>query len=68
MPKDPTPSPTVDEKDAAAYIGLTPAYLRKARRLGKGPNYLRLGRTIRYRIRDLDAWLEAHVVQTRESA
>ena len=64
VPQKPTPAPTIDEKDASAYIGMTPAYLRKARRLGKGPNYIQLGRTIRYRVRDLDAWLEQHLVKT----
>jgi hypothetical protein len=30
---------------------------------GRGPAFVRLERTIRYRVCDLDAWLEAHVVQ-----
>jgi hypothetical protein len=64
----PVPVKAVNEKDAAVYIGLTVAYLRKARWLGKGPRFLRLGRTIRYRIEDLDEWLEQHRVETRESA
>jgi hypothetical protein len=63
----PIPSTTVTERDAAAYIGLTVAYLRKARYLGdRGPAYLRIDRTIRYRIADLDAWLEQHRVEPRD--
>jgi Helix-turn-helix domain len=64
----PSPSHTVTERDASQYIGLTVAFLRKARQLGRGPAYLRIGRTIRYRIKDLDAWLEQYRVKTRESA
>jgi predicted DNA-binding transcriptional regulator AlpA len=62
-----TPATTVSERDGSHYIGLSVAYLRKARRQGRGPAYLRIGRTIRYRIADLDAWLDAHRVVTRES-
>jgi hypothetical protein len=43
-------------------------WLKNARRTGRGPAYLRIDRAIRYRLRDLDAWLEKHVVKTRESA
>ena len=50
------PAPTVNEQDAAHYIGYSPAYLRKARQQGRGPAYIRIGRTIRYRIPDLDSW------------
>jgi hypothetical protein len=62
-----TPSHSVTEREASHYINLTVAYLRKARQQGRGPAYLRIGRTIRYRIEDLDAWLLAHRVKTRES-
>lgn len=31
---------------------------------GTGPRYIKIGRLVRYRIEDLDAWLEA---QTRSS-
>jgi hypothetical protein len=62
-----TPAHTITERDASHYIGLSVAYLRQARRLGRGPAYLRIGRTIRYHIEDLDAFLQAHRVETRES-
>jgi len=57
-----------DEGTAAAYIGMSAAFLRADRCRGvvgnrtPGPAYLRLGRTIRYRREDLDAWLAAHRV------
>lgn len=58
----------LDERAAAAYIGMSPAYLRMDRYRGHvggrtpGPAYLRLGRAIRYDTADLDAWLAARRV------
>jgi hypothetical protein len=59
--------PTVDEQDGAAYVDFSAAALRKWRREGKGPAFVRVGRSIRYRIQDLDTWLAAHRVETRTS-
>jgi hypothetical protein len=33
--------------------------LRQWRYLGIGPKYLKVGATVRYRTRDVEAWLEA---------
>lgn len=48
--------------DAAAYIGLAGQTLRQMRHEGRGPRYVRLGRTIRYRVVDLDAYLKKNLV------
>lgn len=61
------PQPTIDEQDAAPYIGYTPAALRAWRSQGRGPAYIRVNRSIRYRIADLDSWLQAHRVEPRET-
>jgi len=45
-----TPAHTVNEQDASQYDGMSVAWHRKARRHGRGSAYLRIGRTIRYRI------------------
>ena len=68
MPKRLASSPPVTEADAAEYLGFKPSALKKWRREGRGPRYLNIGYSVRYLPTDLDAWLEAHVVQTRESA
>jgi hypothetical protein len=39
---------------------MSAGYLRRARQCGNGPAHLRLGRAIRYRVQDLDAWLTVH--------
>jgi hypothetical protein len=60
---------TLTEAEAAQYIGMCRGYLRQDRMYGKsrpgrtsGPQYLRIGRAIRYLKVDLDAWLNAHKV------
>jgi hypothetical protein len=62
------PANMVPEKEAAHYIGMSVPFLRKSRMEGRrknrtpGPPYSRLGRSIRYSLRDLDAWLLEHRV------
>lgn len=61
------PPATIDEQDAGVYIGYTPSALRAWRSQGRGPAYIRIGRSIRYRVEDLDDWLNGHLVHTRDS-
>lgn len=57
-PKD--PSVLLPRKAAAAYLGLGESTLRKLLSEGKGPRQRRLGgRIIRFRVSDLNEWLEA---------
>lgn len=60
-----TPSVTLREPDAASYIGISRAYLRQARMHGRGPSFVRIGRAVVYRRDDLDAFLTAHRIDTR---
>ena len=52
------------EKEAALYIGMSVAFLRKDRAEGKigkrtpGPRFLKIGKSVRYLKDDLDQWLE----------
>ena len=56
----------MDEKDAARYVGMSVAYLRKSRMEGNrkkrtpAPPYIKIGRSVRYLLRDLDEWLLAN--------
>ena len=57
--------------EAAAYLGVTRDMLQRWRTAGTGPAFLSWGpRTVRYRIRDLDNWLDAQdtVGNTAEAA
>ena len=59
----------LDTTAAAARIGLSRSTLEKLRVYGGGPPYLKLGRLVRYRVTDLDAWLaERMVANTSEKA
>jgi excisionase family DNA binding protein len=51
------------EKEAARYIGMSQSFLARARMVGDKdmPVFLKLGRAVRYRLSDLDAWLESRV-------
>ena len=70
-PKGVTPLQSLHTPSAALkrrnMSGSSAWWLKEARRKGTGPAYLRIGRMIRYARDDLDAWLQAHRVQTRES-
>ena len=46
----------LDAIQAATFLKLRRRTLDRMRMCGGGPNYLKHGRTVRYRIRDLEAW------------
>lgn len=46
------------EADLSAALKVSRAALRQWRAAGQGPAYLRVGRAIRYRPSDVDAWLQ----------
>lgn len=57
---------TLTEKEAAEYIGMSRSFLRKDRMDGirenrtPGPQFLKLGKSVRYLKEDLDVWLLRH--------
>jgi excisionase family DNA binding protein len=55
---------TYDTHEAAPRTGLSASTLRKLRLTGGGPRFMKLGRAVRYREQDLDAWLNARTVQS----
>jgi predicted DNA-binding transcriptional regulator AlpA len=56
------------EAEAAIYIGMSKSFLNQGRSQGhrknrtKTPPYLKLGKAVRYRRCDLDAWLKENMV------
>lgn len=59
MQNENPPKQRIPEKEAAPYIGMSKMYLRISRMRGDGPPYLKIGRAVRYDVRDLDRWLES---------
>ncbi|WP_273491342.1 helix-turn-helix domain-containing protein [Gordonia otitidis] len=53
----------VDTDGAVAYTAIPKSTLETWRSTGDGPAFVPLGRAIRYRITDLDAFMAAHVVR-----
>lgn len=45
--------------EAARWAKVSESFLNKARLTGGGPRFVRLGRSIRYRLEDLEAWASA---------
>lgn len=61
------PGSRLDTQAAASWLGLSKSTLDKMRSEGRGPRYLRVGKRCFYRPADLDAYLEAAVVETADS-
>lgn len=60
------PSPMLDPTSAGVYIGgqenpISVLTLADWRTKGIGPDYVKVGRLIRYRQADLDVWIETRV-------
>ena len=59
----------LNEPGAAAYLSVSRSFLRQARMFGDrkghapGPRFVRVGGMIRYRVSDLDAWLDTHLME-----
>lgn len=50
----------VTEKSAARLYAVSTAALRRWRREGRGPRWVRVGKCVRYRVRDLEQFLDAN--------
>jgi excisionase family DNA binding protein len=48
-------------REAAEYLRSSESTLAKKRLNGNGPPFVRIGRAIRYRRSDLDAWMSASI-------
>ena len=57
------------EQEAAQYIGMSRSFLRQNRMTGlignrtPGPPYIKIGRSVRYQLSDLNVWLEQHRIK-----
>lgn len=56
-------SPYLSSKQVARYLGFLDQSLQNMRRRGTGPRFVRLGRQVRYHVRDLMAYVQ-HPPQT----
>lgn len=43
----------------AEYLDVTPAHLAQMRYMGRGPQFIKFGAKVRYRMSDVDDWIDA---------
>jgi excisionase family DNA binding protein len=55
-------------REAAAYLKSSTSTLAKARMTKRGPTFVRIGRAIRYRQRDIDDWMSASIARHVEQS
>lgn len=53
----------MDAAETAAFIGRSVRTLEQWRYLGKGPDYVKVGKSIRYRRSAVDRWLDAMTIR-----
>jgi len=49
----------LDTPQTAKRTGKSVSWLNHARQTGDGPEYLKIGHAVRYRVEDVDRWLES---------
>lgn len=57
----------LNEHEVANTCAISVATLRKWRTLKRGPCFLKIGSLVRYRVNDLDAWIERQAAYPIES-
>ncbi|SHK65216.1 transcriptional regulator, AlpA family [Shimia gijangensis] len=50
----------LSRSDVAIRFGIPKRYLEIAAMRGEGPRIVRIGRLVRYRVKDIKAWIEAN--------
>ena len=66
--RTPDSARALTEREVAELLGLSVATLRAWRHRGKGPRFLRLGRSVRYLPADLDEFVRASAVDTQSDS
>lgn len=58
-----TPLVLMSTRETAHYLGISPAAFYNIRAKKAGPDYIRVGRAIKYTRKDVDEWLERNKVK-----
>jgi predicted DNA-binding transcriptional regulator AlpA len=56
------------DTDAAEVLGCSVSWIRQLRVRGDGPSFVKVGRLVRYRLIDLQTWINARVRQNTMQA
>lgn len=52
------------QADLAAYLGKSKAWCERARWAGQGPQFVKLGRNVRYKAEDVLEWIDSNIRQS----
>jgi excisionase family DNA binding protein len=67
MLQSPVAGHLLDNAQAATYLGITPRTLEVWRAVKRHPiPYIKVGRLVKYRRDDLDAWLASRTIDDRQ--
>lgn len=55
-------------QEAAKYLRISKQTLDRYRCHGRGPRYAKLGNCVRYRMDDLDAWVNASTIEPAQNS
>lgn len=61
-------SPVLTTRQAAEYLNVKESTLEQQRWQGKGPRFVKLSRSVRYRLADLEAYLEERTFNSTTEA
>jgi predicted DNA-binding transcriptional regulator AlpA len=62
-----THSPLIDEKHLCAELGISSVTATKWRAKAAGPPFIKVGRLVRYRRADVEAWLASRTIGRRSA-
>jgi predicted DNA-binding transcriptional regulator AlpA len=63
-----SPDKLLTTKEVARHFGLGSRFLEVARTRGNGPAFCRFGRSVRYRVQDVNQWLDAQRIANTSEA
>ena len=63
-----TPDGLMDPRSTAAFLGLSVLTLADMRCKGTGPRFTKAGRLVRYRLSDVQAWLNGRTFENTSEA
>lgn len=58
----------LDTPEAASFVKLSAVTMERLRVKGDGPPYCKLGKAVRYRRIDLEAWLASRLIRSTSEA
>jgi len=63
-----SPPPLLSTFDTAEFLGVPRQTLAAWRSRGTGPVFIQIGRHIKYRVDDLDAWIATNTITPKEQS